>query len=65
MSNKRTEVVLTHRPNDDGEMYQVAVRIDVVSPDSLDEARKQAAKGMHDLVADLREQYGETVRETS
>lgn len=58
---QRVKVILTHRPNDGGELYQACVEIDSIYPEvAADECRKQAAAAMHDFVADLRAQYGET-----
>lgn len=54
----RTKVVAVYQPND-GETFQVVVEIGSGYPDAVAEARAQAVRGVHELIADARAQYGE------
>lgn len=46
----KVKVIATYRPND-AEVYQCVVTLDAF-PDAIDEARSQAVRGVHDMLAD-------------
>jgi hypothetical protein len=54
---RRCEVVVTYRPNGDGELFQASVSLAAAYPDALDEARMQAVKAVAELIREALAQY--------
>ena len=62
--SKPSSCTATYKPND-VELFQVTVRGEASYPDALDECRAQAVKGVHELIAAARAEYGEVGVETT